>query len=52
MLVKMVEEIGVTKTAKELGLAKSTVSELYNRDKVVFGLSTGVVLQKRSGLVR
>lgn len=40
MLVKMVQKIGVVKTAKELGLAKSTVSELYRDYKNEFGLST------------
>jgi len=30
MLIKMVRKIGIVNTAKELGIAKSTVSELYS----------------------
>lgn len=40
MLVRMVREIGVVRTAKELNLAKSTVSELYHKNKDRVRLST------------
>lgn len=37
LLIKLVEERGVVNAAKDLGLAKSTVSELYRDYKHMFG---------------
>lgn len=50
-LVKMVKKLGIRETARQLGLAPSTVHELYHKYKDV-RLSTGEVLRPRSVLVQ